>query len=157
MKKLFVLIGAVAMFSFIACGQKGKEVPAEVKAAFSQKFPEATKVKWDKENATEWEAEFILNGTEYSANFNESGIWLETEYKISSQELPEAVLATLDIEFGNYSIDVAEVTETTEGKVFELALKNGKQEMEISMDLDGKVLKKLQAEEEEEDEEEEDD
>jgi len=153
MKKLFVLIGAVTMFSFIACGQTGKEVPPAVKTAFSQKFPDASKVKWDQENATEWEAEFILNGVEYSANYDNTGAWMETEYKISSSELPAAVKATLDKEFGDYKVELAEVSETAEGKVFELGLKNGKEEMEISVDGNGKVLKKAQEEEDEDDEE----
>jgi flagellar motor switch/type III secretory pathway protein FliN len=154
MKNLSVLIVIIAMASFTACKQTEKNVPLEVRTTFSEKFPEAAKVKWDKENATEWEAEFNLNGVEYSANFDESGTWLETEYKISSEELPEAVIATLDIEFGDYSVDLAEVSETQMGKVFELTLKNGKEEMEISTDMDGKVLQKSQVQQEEEAEEE---
>jgi flagellar motor switch/type III secretory pathway protein FliN len=150
MKNLSVLIGAIALLSFTACGQIGKKVPAGVSAAFSQKFPEASKVKWGKENATEWEAEFMLHGVEYSANFDESGAWMETEYKIGSSELPAAIQTTLDEQFGEYEIDLAEVTETAEGKLFELGLKKGKEELEITMDNDGKVLKKAQAEEEDE-------
>ena len=150
MKNLSVLILAITMFSFTACGQSAKNVPSEVKNAFSQKFPEATKVKWDKENATEWEAEFILNGVEYSANYDKSGTWMETEYKIASSELPAAVQAALEEQFGEYELDLAEVTETAEGKLFELGLKKGKEEMEISIDMNGKVLKKAQAEEEDE-------
>ena len=153
MRNLFVLIGVIALFSFTACGQTEKMVPASVNTAFSQKFPDASKVKWDKENATEWEAEFILNGVEYSANFDKSGTWMETEYKIAAAELPAAVQATLDDEFGGYDVDLAEVTETAGGKVFELGLKNGKEELEISIDRDGKVLKKAQAEEEDGEEE----
>jgi len=157
MRNLFVLIGAIAMLSFTACGQMGKKVPEAVNKAFSTKFPDATKVKWDKENATEWEAEFILKGVEYSANYDESGNWMETEYKIAASELPDAVRATLEDEFGGYDIELAEVTETAEGKVFELGLKNGKEEMEISIDRDVKVLKKSLEEEEDEEMEEEND
>ena len=152
MKHLSVLIGAIAIFSFTACGQAGKKIPAGVTEAFTQKFPGATKVKWGKENATEWEAEFMLDGVEYSANFDESGAWMETEYKIGSSDLPATVQATLDEQFGDYKVELAEVTETGEGKLFELGLKNGKEEMEIVMDGDGKVLKQSQAKEEDEEE-----
>jgi len=76
---------------------------------------------------------------------------METEYQISVSELPNAVKATLDDEFGAYEVDLAELTETAAGKVFELGLKNGMEKMEISIDRDGKVVKKSQAEEEEED------
>jgi hypothetical protein len=157
MKNLIVIVVAIAMVSFTACGQPEKNVPAKVSTTFSQKFPDAREVKWDKENATEWEAEFVLNGVEYSANFDNTGAWMETEYKISPAGLPAAVSATLGNEFGVFTVDLAEVSETKEGKVFELTLKNGEEEMEISIDPDGKVMKKSKAEQEEEEEEEGDD
>lgn len=54
MKNLMLMIAVVSIFCFTACGQAGKVVPEKVKTAFSQKFPGASKVKWDKET--------IMNG-----------------------------------------------------------------------------------------------
>ena len=42
-------------------------------------IPAATDVKWGKESAKEYEAEFRLNGNNVSANFGSDGAWVETE------------------------------------------------------------------------------
>src|SRR5258706_8662481 len=65
--------------------------PASVQKAFEQKFPGAEKVKWDKENAHEYEASFKWNKAKYSANFTNTGEWLETEMAIAFKELPDKV------------------------------------------------------------------
>ena len=119
-----------------------KEVPAKVKTTFSQKFPNAKRVKWDKESETEWEAEFKLNGKEYSANFASDGTWKETEYEIKESEIPLEVKNTIDNEFAGYEIDEVEISETTEGKIFEFELEKGKTEMEVAIYPNGKIVKK---------------
>jgi len=157
MKNVFLMIAVVAVFGFTACAQTNKEVPAKVSTAFAQKFPDAKKVKWDKENATEWEAEFKMNGKEYSANFNADGAWMETEYEINKKEIPAAVKQTLDGEFAGYKIEEAEISETAAGKVYEFELEKGKMEVEVAIGPDGKVVKKEKKAEGEENEEGEED
>jgi hypothetical protein len=154
MKNLFFMIGAIALLGLASCGQTGKDVPAKVKDAFTQKFPDATSIKWDKENDTEWEAEFKMNGSEYSANFDNSGVWVETEYKISSADIPPAVKTTLEKEYAGSNIEVAEISETPDGKAIEFVLKSGKERTEVIMDMEGNILKQEQAEKEGEEEEE---
>ncbi len=142
MKNLFLMFAVVAMFSLNACAQKSKEVPAKVKTSFNQKFPDATRIKWDKENAKEWEAEFKMNGKEYSANFSTEGTWKETEYEIENSEIPAAIKNTLDTEFKGYKVEEAEVSKTVEGKVFEIQLEKGDKEIEVAISPDGKIVKK---------------
>ncbi len=140
MKNVFMMIAVVALFSFSACGVGSKDVPAKVKSAFSEKFPNASKVKWDMEDAKEWEAEFKMDGKEYSANFNLDGLWLETEYEIEISQIPEAVKASLDSEFAGYKIKEPEVSETAEGILYEFQLKNGEEVLEVAIDAGGKVV-----------------
>lgn len=125
-----------------ACAQTTVNVPEKVKTAFSQKFPTAKKVKWEKENETEWEAEFKMNGTKYSANFLFDGTWTETEYEIEKSAYPAAVKQTLDSEFAGYDIEEVEISETTDGKVYEFALEKDETDMEAAISPDGKVVKK---------------
>lgn len=146
MKILLMALSATIMVSFSSCGQRGKNVPSEVYNAFYSKFPDADKVKWDMENDSEWEAEFILNGVEYSANFDLSGTWMETEYQIDQSDIPATVKATLEAEFGDYSIEESEVVETEDGKVFEFELEKGKEELSVSIDMNGMVLENNQME-----------
>lgn len=137
--KLFVIV--FAAISINACAQK-TNVPENVNKAFTQKFPDAKSVKWDKENETEWEAEFKLNGEEYSANYSTDGVWKETEHEIEKSDIPANVKQTLDTEFAGYKIEESEISETAEGSVYEFALEKDETEMEAAISPDGKVVKK---------------
>jgi hypothetical protein len=141
MKTIISLFTALLLFSLSVCGQAGKDAPAKVKSAFSQKFPSVTKVEWGKEGDKEWEADFKLDGKEYSANFDNEGKWLETEYEITAKELPAAVKTTLDKESAGYKIEESVVTETSELKAYEFVIAKGKVKMELVIDENGKLVK----------------
>lgn len=147
MKNSIMILAVLAIFGLYACGQTGKVVPEKIKTSFAQKFPEASKVKWDKENASEWEAEFMMGGKEYSANYSSAGEWMETEYEIEESEIPADVKANLEKEFSGCKITESEISETATGKVYEFELKISGEIMEVSMDLSGNVLKKEEAKE----------
>ncbi|HZJ19858.1 MAG TPA: PepSY-like domain-containing protein [Pricia sp.] len=145
MKKVKIL-GTLALAMVMGTGiyafGPGDDAPKKVKDAFAKKFPTVKKVKWDKENETEWEAEFKMKGTEYSANFMEDGTWKETEHEIKKNAIPANVKTTLDTEFSGYKIGEAEISETSEGSVYEFELEKGEQAMEVAIDTNGKVAKK---------------
>ncbi|NOX66308.1 MAG: hypothetical protein GXO85_11105 [Chlorobi bacterium] len=142
MKNLIFVIGVAAIFSINACAQSENSVPEKVKTAFSQKFPNATKIKWDKESKNAWEAEFKMNGKEYSANFSTEGIWQETEYEIEESEIPDNVKNALKNEFDGYKVKEPEISENKDGKTYEFELKKGESEMEVTINNNGKVIKK---------------
>ena len=142
MKRVTILMAVVIIVLSQACAHTNSQVPAKVKAAFNQKFPDAKKVKWDKENANEWEAEFKMNGKEYSANFTSNGTWKETEYEIKKSDIPAAVKQTLDNDFAGFDIEEAEISVTPGGKVFEFALEKDEVDMEVAISSNGKLLKK---------------
>ncbi len=141
MKTSFFILTAFALSGITACAQK-TTAPENVKKAFAQKFADAKSVKWDKENETEWEAEFKWKGEEYSANFTSDGTWKETEYEIETSAVPAVVKQSLDTEFAGYEIEEVEISETAQGKVYEFALEKGESEMEVAISPEGKVVKK---------------
>lgn len=145
MKKIFFVIALVAILSMNASGQVIKEVPSNVKSAFSKQFPKASNVKWAKENAKEWEAEFKMNGKEYSANFDLNASCLEVEFEILISEIPVAVKATLDKEFATYKIEEAVVSENKSVKLYEFDLKKDGKKTEVAIDINGKVVKTKEA------------
>jgi len=150
-----ILMVLASTMAFTACGQKSK-VSAKVKTAFKEKFPNATKISWGKENAKEWEAEFKMNGKKYSANFDNNGNWKETEYRINKSDIPSAVKSTLDKDFIGYKIEVAEISETVSGKVYEFMIEKGNSDMEIAINSDGELVKKEVKKENEENDNDED-
>lgn len=130
-----------------------RKVPQVVQEAFTTKFPDAKNVKWDKENASEWEAEFTWNSVKYSVNFLENGTWQETEHKINKSEVPQNVLVSLKENFPGYQIKESEISETSSATLYEFGVKKGGKEMEVAIDQTGKVVKKKAEEEEDDDEE----
>jgi hypothetical protein len=153
MKTQILILAATLVIGFTACSQSGKNAPAPVKSAFSQKFPGATRVKWGRENDREWEAEFQMSGKNYSANFSNEGTWMETEYEVSIEELPSAVKATLDRESAGLKIKLSEVTETNNEKAFEFVMRKGETRTELVIDNTGTIVKKEQLKEEDENDE----
>lgn len=154
MKKLIFMAAVASLLSIGACGQTAKNVPANAKTFLAQKFPNATKVNWDKENSKEWEAEFKFNNKNYSASFDINGTWIETEYEIAISEISGIVNATIQKEFAGYKITSSEVSETKDGLVYEFGMKKGKDKIEVAIDVKGVVKSKENAKKEDEKEDE---
>ncbi len=140
MKTLQVFLGSFLVFSMLSFTAL-QDAPKAVKDAFSHKFPTAKNVKWSQEKNQEWEAEFKMDKTEYSANFLENGRWKETEHSFEiSKVLPE-MQANLDKSYPGFIIEEAEIFETKEGLVYEFEMKKGKSKVEVKMNKTGKIIK----------------
>jgi len=147
MKKPIGILTLFVSVTLLSCAQ---DTPTQVAEAFKTKFPTAKSVKWEKENEKEWEAEFEMDGKEYSANFSLDGTWLETEHEIKNNELPEAVKMTLKNEFEGYEIEEIEISEKTNATAYEVELEKAEQTLEVVFDAAGKVLSKKEVIESEE-------
>tara|TARA_R110002051_G_scaffold138476_2_gene211203 strand:+ start:2937 stop:3392 length:456 start_codon:yes stop_codon:yes gene_type:complete len=139
---LIVVTLIIGLLSF----QK-KEAPKQVLGTFKKMFPLAKKIEWSKESETEWEAEFKLNGNEYSANFIEDGTWQETEHEIKKNSIPKNIMSTIESEFPDYKIEEAEISETKEGMVYEFEIEKGESEIEVTITEEGNLIKKENIEE----------
>ncbi len=151
--KQIILFCVFSLIAGLTHAQKLKDsdVPVSVQSAFSKLFPTATEVKWSKESANEFEAEFKMNKTEKSANFDQTGRWLGTETEIKSAGLPQPVLATISKDFAGYKIEESEKAETPDkGTFYEMELEKGESKIEVQISADGKVLKKEEKKEKEE-------
>ncbi len=142
MKNLILITFIVLFFQLNAYSQKVKPVPTSIRTTFKQKFPNIKRVIWDNGNVKEWEAEFRLNGNEYSAIFNLQGKWIKTEHEIDRKEIPSNVKATLAKEFEGYKIVEAQISETSKAKVFEIGLKKDKNNVKVTLDIGGNILKR---------------
>ncbi|TRZ42954.1 PepSY-like domain-containing protein [Robertkochia solimangrovi] len=150
MKTLKVILGAFLTISLLAFIKAGDKVPEKVRQAFTKKFPTVNKVKWEKENEREWEAEFKLNKVEYSANFLVDGTWQETEHEIDETEVPQQVNAALISAFPGYEVEEVEISESYTGIVYEFEIEKGESDMEVTIDAAGKIIKKESIEKDEE-------
>ncbi|MEI6050075.1 MAG: PepSY-like domain-containing protein [Bacteroidota bacterium] len=148
MKNIFVLAVVFSLVSVSAFSQKN--APGNVKKEFAKKYASAQSVKWDSEEANEWEAEFSMNGKKMSACFDNSAKWLESETAISEKEVPVAVLNTLNKDFQGYKKGPVEIFESPAMKGFEMSLKKGEKSLEVIFDSNGIILKKTDLKEDDE-------
>lgn len=115
--------------------------PAKVQKAFAGKFPSASKISWGKENKTEWEAEFTLDGSKISANFSDDGAWVETEKEIPASQLPMAVAEAIQKQYPGWKITEADKTETAKnGTIYEADVKSGKMKKSLAFKDDGTAV-----------------
>ncbi|HEX7585947.1 MAG TPA: PepSY-like domain-containing protein [Prolixibacteraceae bacterium] len=135
--KTTILVLSFLVFSLVASAQKTP--PAIVLKAFGQKFQKAEKVKWDMEEAKEWEAEFTLSGKATSASFDLAGKWLESETEIKSSELPAAVKISIEKQYAGAKMRETALIETPDFNGYEITLKVKGKNVEIQATKDGKL------------------
>lgn len=139
MKKYFVLLISMLV---IALSGFAIPVPKAVSDAFAKKFPGATNVKWGKENAKEYEAEFKLNGKSISANFLTDGTWVETEAEITGAEIPDMVADAVNKKSPGAVLLKVYKIETVNGKTtYEAEIKKGNKKSELIINEDGSIVK----------------
>ena len=135
--KNYIIALLLAITAGCSANCQSIKVPDVVKTAFSAKYPAATNVKWGKENAKEYEAEFKLNNNAVSANFGLNGSWVVTESVIPVEELPAAVKTAVNTKYPGAAITMAEKTEQPGNKImYEVSVNvNGKKKsMELKPD-----------------------
>jgi uncharacterized membrane protein YkoI len=149
--KRIILTSALAIFILCANAQEKKGhskcckkivVPESVKKAFSDKYPDAKKVKWDLEKPGQYEAEFKIAKLETSVLIDENGTILEVETEISKKALPEAVQNTLKTDFAGYEIEEVEKIDANGVIKYEMEAEKGKEEFELVFDANGKLISK---------------
>ena len=140
MKKFSLSFFAI-LFTFISFSQKiaDKNVPAVVKASFVKKYPSATSIKWDKEDAN-YEASFDFNKIDNSVLMDAKGNILETEVEINMKKLPEAVSAYMAKNYaGKKMTEAAQITDAKGTITYEVEVK-GK---DIIFDSNGNFIKEI--------------
>lgn len=140
MKKLIILIAVVASAAF-ATAQKVSEtkVPEMVKSVLYKKYPNAQKLKWEKEG-NNYEAGFVVATTSYSLLINASGSVLETEVAIGIDALPAAAKAYILKTYPGKKIKEAATITDSESIVTYEAEVNGK---DLIFDNMGTFLKEV--------------
>lgn len=139
MKKYFLTIIA---FVAIEISAFAINVPKAVTDAFAKKFPGAINIKWGKENAKEYEAEFKLKGKSVSANFLTDGSWVETEAEISGSEIPDNIADAVNKKHPGSTILKMYKIETAKGiTTYEAEIKDGIKKSEMIINEDGSFKK----------------
>ena len=132
MKSIQLFPVALLLINLTSCSENDV-APTQVQDAFAAKYPNATNVKWEKEK-DEWEAEYFMDGKEYSSNYNETGTWLETENDLQLNEVPSETVALLHEEYTNADIEEVELSVTPEGTFYEFKINIEGNDLEVVID-----------------------
>jgi hypothetical protein len=139
--KRSMLLFAFAMSVSLGFSQKisESEVPAAVKGALKKQYPNATNIKWDKEN-NDYEASFDSNKTDTSILFDGTGKIVETEVEIEMSQLPKGVAEYVKTHYKGSTIkEAAMITDANGTVTYEAAIKG----MDLIFDTAGKFLKEV--------------
>ena len=128
MKKLIfsaLLLAAFPLANF-AGGMTGSNIPANVRAAFSEKYPNASIKHWKSEK-TDFCVKFDRNSEKYEAFFAPNGTWERTERKISlTKDLPPLVRNGFrNSGYAACNIDAIREVQSPDSKLYVLRVDNG--------------------------------
>ena len=92
MKSLLFILLCAAGFAVTAQDLKSKDVPSVAKTALAQKYPQATKVSWEKEKGN-YEANWGgRSGEDHSVQFTPAGQFVEQVDAIAVKDLQHRLL-----------------------------------------------------------------
>jgi uncharacterized membrane protein YkoI len=139
MKTLF--LSALVVFTLSACAQRipGSNVPSVVQNTLQAKFPNATNPDWDKKK-TFYEAEFMMDSTEYTVQIDGSGKLLQYKAAISGADLPATIVASLVKDHPGFTIDDVEKLEKDGVIYYQVELESkGKKDKHFVFAMDGSL------------------
>jgi hypothetical protein len=138
-KLLLGLIAVCVSGNLIAQDLKTKDVPQVVKTALMKKYPEATKVGWEKEKGN-YEANWGgKSGEDNSAAFTPAGEFVEIVKAIKVSELPAAVAPYVAAHYNGAKIkEAGRVTDATGKTMYEAEIKGS----DLIFDEKGNFIKK---------------
>lgn len=118
----------------------GQMVGEEVAAFIEDRYPGAVILEYDYDDGM-LEVEIFHDSREKDVYFNGADEWVWSKWEVRVSELPAAVIAALDAEYGRYEIDDAEFVETPSSQYYVIEIEFGDDnEIELRMDADGNIL-----------------
>src|ERR1700760_1728535 len=127
MKKIFFIAAATVLTgNVMAQGLKNKDVPDLVKTRFQSKYPEATKVSWEKEKGN-YEANWGgKSGEDNSAVFTPAAVFVEIVKTIAVTDLPKTVAPYVKAHYNGAKIkEAGRVTDAAGKTKYEAEIKGG--------------------------------
>jgi len=103
---------------------KAKDVPAAVKEALTKKYPEATKVSWEKEKGN-YEANWGgKSGEDNSVQFTPTGVFIEIVKAIKITDLPKKITPYIKEHYNGAKIrEAGKVTDASGKTMYEAEIK----------------------------------
>ena len=142
----FILLAVVMLLSFRALPQS--QPPKKIKKVLLEKYPDAeivnTKGEWEMKGKSKqhktWNVLFKHDGKLSSSEFDSKANWIQTKTKISEDELPEAVMKSLEKNYYMYKIVIVARFENPKNEGYEVFLDGESDGFDIQFSEDGEIL-----------------
>ncbi|WP_320889167.1 PepSY-like domain-containing protein [Bacteroides sp.] len=146
--KMYFLLLALGALGLQSCDNDDDDdlsyVPAELKNAFTAKYPTVSNEKWETKG-NYYVADFRHQNYETSAWFTSDGTWQMTETDIPYQALPSAVKSAFESsEYAKWKIDDVDMLERLDMEtVYVIEVESGKQEFDLYYSAEGILIKSV--------------
>lgn len=114
------------------------KVPSVVKNTLVSKFSYSGPVDWEKERGN-YEAEFREDTLGYKALISPQGVLLRYKEPLALNELPSAVLQTLQSQYRDHGVEDLEKVVRGREAYYQLELEKGLKELQLVLTPDGAV------------------
>lgn len=144
MKKFAIrmlVLASLCMMS--ACGDNdGVEVPSQVQSVFSEMFPSASRVEWERRGAY-LVADFYDDGYDADAWFDAAGVWYMTETEIPYRMLPAAVRTAFETgDYAAWKVEGVEKVERPDKELlYVIEAERGAAEYDLCYSEDGTLVR----------------
>ena len=143
-----ILLLTVTLMAVHVFPQSGTKAPKKIRKTLVEMYPDAeiviAKGEWEMKGKSKqnkfWKVLFKHDGELSSASFDSKGNWLQTKTKIREEELPEAVMKTIEEYYYMYKIVIAARFENQKTEGYEVFLDNDNDGFDIQFSKDGEVL-----------------
>lgn len=118
-------------------------LPDAIQSYIDSKYSGAKILYFDKERTT-FEVDILFNNKQIELIFdNKTYAWIESNWEISLQEVPESVQKALSTSiYADYIIDEIMQIELVSGTVYEFELEHGHDEVTVTYHSDGTIVKR---------------
>jgi hypothetical protein len=152
MKRIILTLTFSISFGLLSFAQKiaNADVPVSVMIGYKSKFTGGTVAEKDN-----WEIDydnyrvnFKWNKIDYSALFDKTGKWLNTESPVSASALPKEIKNSLKEEFSGYEVKYPKKLESEKETTYNMGLVKGELAYHIVITEKGEILFKTEGLEE---------
>jgi uncharacterized membrane protein YkoI len=139
--KQYLVLGMFGLMG--ACDANDRaNIPSVVENALKEKFPNASKIDWDRVNAA-YEAEFDASSGEHTIEIDTSGKIRRVKIDIKDSLLPAHVKMGLDSMAPGAKLSDVEILELADNTYFQVELKVAGKQQKFVVDSSGRVKNEI--------------
>ncbi len=143
MKKImFLALMTIGVFAFTSCDNDDDIMPDQIfNEALKAKYPDATRTEWEKEK-TYYVADCWVANKDLEVWFNNSAEWLMTETELTRNDIPAAVITTLEAsKYSTWRADDFDMLEYKSSPTrYVIEVEEGNKEFDLYFSVEGELV-----------------